>query len=240
MSNSEAARLYESIIEEVTAESRQDFEDSGIDESTLQDLRKIWRNKLSESGVAEFSWTQNTKEEFSQQQQQQQQQLRSGDLQSNFRHQIDPLAGIQDIQIPNDIQLPTITPKNEDSGLEFPGMGQTDGAGKSYNFELHIDATPEQVEHMRRRLGKRQVDGPGSDNDNVNDSDDINSDLDDTDDDEINSDDDNDEQEDNIMLCLYDRVQRVRNKWKCNLRDGIVNMDGRDYTFQKATGESEW
>jgi transcription initiation factor TFIIA large subunit len=32
----------------------------------------------------------------------------------------------------------------------------------------------------------------------------------------------------------------VKNKRKCNLKDGIMNLNGRDYLFHKATGEFEW
>lgn len=82
------------------------------------------------------------------------------------------------------------------------------------------------------------------------DSDAINSDLDDSDDeDDEDADGDGDDPdgdgagndiEQNIMLCLYDRVQRVRNRWKCSLKDGLMNINGKDYVFQKATGDSEW
>ncbi|KAM9887530.1 hypothetical protein OXX79_013565, partial [Metschnikowia pulcherrima] len=56
MSNYEAGKLYEAVVEEVIADSRQDFEDSGIDESTLQELRKLWCDKLSQLKVCRFSW----------------------------------------------------------------------------------------------------------------------------------------------------------------------------------------
>ncbi|KAM9926016.1 hypothetical protein OXX80_010716, partial [Metschnikowia pulcherrima] len=77
------------------------------------------------------------------------------------------------------------------------------------------------------------------DDDVFNDSDDINSDLDDELDSE-KSDEEEGDQEGQIMLCLYDKVQRVKNKWKCNLKEGVANIDGRDYVFQRAAGESEW
>ena len=42
-------------------------------------------------------------------------------------------------------------------------------------------------------------------------------------------------------------VQRVKNKWKCVLRDGVASIDGRDYLFSKCNGcvtvltsEFEW
>ncbi|KAJ2848771.1 transcription factor IIA subunit alpha [Coemansia erecta] len=66
----------------------------------------------------------------------------------------------------------------------------------------------------------------------------INSDLDDTDEDDY----DNGGAEDieHIILCQYEKVTRTRNRWKCVLRDGIMLINGRDYLFQKATGEFEW
>ncbi|KAJ1823218.1 transcription factor IIA subunit alpha [Coemansia sp. RSA 2671] len=66
----------------------------------------------------------------------------------------------------------------------------------------------------------------------------INSDLDDTEDD----DDANNSYEDSehVVLCQYEKVTRSKNKWKCVLRDGIMLINGRDYLFQKATGEFEW
>jgi transcription initiation factor TFIIA large subunit len=68
----------------------------------------------------------------------------------------------------------------------------------------------------------------------------INSDLDDSDEDGDDDDDEDELENGMIMLCLYDKVQRVKNKWKYVLKDGIANINGKDYLFSKATGESEW
>ncbi|KAG9014456.1 hypothetical protein FRB95_007140 [Tulasnella sp. JGI-2019a] len=43
-----------------------------------------------------------------------------------------------------------------------------------------------------------------------------------------------------IVYCTYDKVQRVKNKWKCVLKDGIVSVNGKDYLFSKCSGEFEW
>jgi len=59
------------------------------------------------------------------------------------------------------------------------------------------------------------------------DSDAINSDLDDPDDDLHNGDDSDDETMD-YMLCTYDKVQRVKNKWKCTLKDGILTTNKKE------------
>ena len=59
------------------------------------------------------------------------------------------------------------------------------------------------------------------------DEDAINSDLDDPDDNVIEE-----EQEEGrpaqIMLCTYDKVARVKNKWKCTLKDGVLTTGGKE------------
>ncbi|KAI0405778.1 transcription factor IIA, alpha/beta subunit [Xylaria palmicola] len=90
--------------------------------------------------------------------------------------------------------------------------------------------------------GPSRFDGPDDDikdeDDADSDEDAINSDLDDPDD---NIDENEDDEEGGqIMLCMYDKVQRVKNKWKCVLKDGVLNVNGKDYVFHKATGEYEW
>ncbi|KAJ2895642.1 hypothetical protein MKZ38_006281 [Zalerion maritima] len=82
--------------------------------------------------------------------------------------------------------------------------------------------------------GRDQVDGPMDEDDDEL----INSDLDDSADDK-DSDDDDDEGG-NVMLCVYDKVQRVKNKWKCTLKDGVLTVNSREYVFHKAQGEFEW
>ncbi|KAL1903574.1 transcription factor IIA subunit alpha [Sporothrix stenoceras] len=73
----------------------------------------------------------------------------------------------------------------------------------------------------------------------LDDEDAINSDLDDPEDDREDDDDDDDVMGP-IMLCVYDKVQRVKNKWKCTLKDGVLTVNGKEYVFHKATGEYEW
>jgi transcription initiation factor TFIIA large subunit len=89
--------------------------------------------------------------------------------------------------------------------------------------------------------GPAQLDG-GLDDDAKSEEDDedaINSDLDDPD--EAGDDDeDDDESMGHMMLCMYDKVQRVKNKWKCVLKDGVLTVNGKEYVFIKATGEYEW
>ncbi|KAE9988745.1 hypothetical protein EG327_003225 [Venturia inaequalis] len=95
-----------------------------------------------------------------------------------------------------------------------------------------------------------QLDG-GDDDEDVKpkieaDEDAINSDLDDSED-ELENPDQDDQEGGNVgetILCTYDKVQRVKNKWnnkwKCVLKDGILTTGGKEFVFHKATGEFEW
>ncbi|XP_055607574.1 transcription initiation factor IIA subunit 1 [Uranotaenia lowii] len=112
---------------------------------------------------------------------------------------------------------------------------------------------------------RRQVDGAvdtsdeeGSDmsDDNIGDDDD--DDLDKEDDEDLdgdggaeeeplNSEDDVTDEDasdlfdtDNVVVCQYDKITRSRNKWKFYLKDGIMNITGKDYVFQKSNGDAEW
>ncbi|KAJ7476189.1 transcription factor IIA, alpha/beta subunit-domain-containing protein [Mycena latifolia] len=39
-----------------------------------------------------------------------------------------------------------------------------------------------------------------------------------------------------IVFCTYDKVVRVKNCWKCVLKDGVVHSGGKDYLFNQCTG----
>ncbi|KAF5272232.1 hypothetical protein FQA39_LY01314 [Lamprigera yunnana] len=107
-------------------------------------------------------------------------------------------------------------------------------------------------------LSSVQVDGPqdSSDDEISEESADLDDDKDEEEDeidgggpeeDPLNSDDDISEEEatdvvdtDNVIVCQFDKITRARNKWKFHLKDGIMNINGEDYVFQKANGDAEW
>ncbi|PWY88683.1 transcription factor IIA, alpha/beta subunit [Aspergillus sclerotioniger CBS 115572] len=90
------------------------------------------------------------------------------------------------------------------------------------------------------RITGAQYDGPGGDDERDEDDEDaINSDLDDPDD-LVADDHDAEDAVGQVMLCTYDKVQRVKNKWKCTLKDGILTTGGKEYVFHKGQGEFEW
>ncbi|CAO3595674.1 unnamed protein product [Absidia cylindrospora] len=114
---------------------------------------------------------------------------------------------------------------------------------------LDMDHLPDHIKLLMKDARKRavkvgairsttrigQLDGEEQEED---DNDAINSDLDDTDDDD--DDPDGGEEVEHIILCLYDKVTRTKNKWKCVLKDGIMLVNGRDYLFHRGNGDFEW
>lgn len=51
---------------------------------------------------------------------------------------------------------------------------------------------------------------------------------------------DEDPKTDNLVLATYEKVSRVKNRWKCVLKDCILNLNGRDFLASKATGEFDF
>jgi len=68
----------------------------------------------------------------------------------------------------------------------------------------------------------------------------INSDLDDSDTEGEEDAEEGGQGDTDIVFCTYDKVGRVKNKWKCILKDGMIHINGKDYLFAKCTGEFEW
>ncbi|BGP71310.1 serine/threonine protein kinase, CMGC, CDC2/CDK sub [Rhodotorula toruloides] len=87
---------------------------------------------------------------------------------------------------------------------------------------------------------KSKPSGAGADDeedDGLGDEDAINSDLDDDDDDDLALDEEEGEQGGgDFVLALYEKVQRVKNKWKVTLKDGLASVNGREFIFAKCQG----
>ncbi|ALC47262.1 TfIIA-L [Drosophila busckii] len=132
-------------------------------------------------------------------------------------------------------------------------------------LQQHVNAALSNANHQKNLAIAKQLDGAldSSEEDESEESDDN---MDNDDDDDLDKDDDDDaehedaaEEEplnseddvtdedaaevfdtDNVIVCQYDKITRSRNKWKFYLKDGIMNMRGKDYVFQKSNGDAEW
>ncbi|KAL1841961.1 hypothetical protein VTJ49DRAFT_6284 [Mycothermus thermophilus] len=375
MSNAAVGPIYDSIISEVINSVRVDFEETGVDESALEDLKKLWQSKLSQMNIAQFPWdpkpdpppapadtnapattaapgapavgaaayTQASltpqpsaqgltlpgsvmpvsnggavktepgystepaikqepgisnpmmpaynpangarataaqraamalENQFGQRAAAsinalqngmaapQQQPQQPADPQQQYRQNL--AASMQQRMQQQSPRPPNGLPTSQMDGSADDAAGQEDQPAATIPDRAEIDA------HLHAQLiarakemeggglmvplckavkdcsivtkrssgdGAGQFDGPDEDMDGDEDA--INSDLDDPD--EAADDDDEDEDEmGHMMLCLYDKVQRVKNKWKCILKDGVLTVNNKEYVFHKATGEYEW
>ncbi|XP_045450718.1 transcription initiation factor IIA subunit 1 [Melitaea cinxia] len=110
---------------------------------------------------------------------------------------------------------------SDDEGSNV-GDGSEDGAGDDDEDEESAEERAEEEEEERDESG-------GAEEEPLNSGDDVSDeepgDMFDT---------------ENVVVCQYDKITRSRNKWKFYLKDGIMNLSGKDYVFQKANGDAEW
>jgi len=104
-----------------------------------------------------------------------------------------------------------------------------------------------------------QLDGLGDSSSEDDDHDDDDDDDDDDDPNDVDEDANNEEEDplnsgddvsdadptevfdaENVVVCQFEKINRCKNRWKFHLKDGIMNLNGRDYLFQKANGDAEW
>ena len=67
--------------------------------------------------------------------------------------------------------------------------------------------------------------------------DELNSDLDDA---EEEDEDVDDEGVEDLILCQYEKIHRVRSRWRGVLRSGIIHVAGSDSCFNRSTIDLEW
>lgn len=104
-------------------------------------------------------------------------------------------------------------------------FSQTDGplGDDDFDSDSSVDDSDDETEEIANADAGEAENPLGSDDD-----------LDGADDDEAIF------ETDNQIVCQYDKIQRVKNRWRFCLKDGIMHLHGRDFVFQKATGEGDW
>lgn len=112
---------------------------------------------------------------------------------------------------------PVKKPKNVAHGVEE--------SSSSSSVAAQLEEGPDVAQYDG--LDESEDENIKDDPDLENDEDAINSDLDDPDENVVDEGDE-DAQQGQIMLCTYDKVQRVKNKWKCTLKDGVLTTGGKE------------
>jgi len=213
------------IISGVLDGVKQSFVDEGVDPLILEQLQQLWVSKLALIGG--------------------------------------PGLGVRDVLIPQ-------TPQTQENDLQREDGEEADAEVISPALSVPAPSSSSGARPKTKKLKKRakkliQVDGPAdsSDEEDGLDDDDDGDDDDDDDDDDLDPDGEEDDEgveedplgseddisdedasdlfeTDNVVVCQYDKITRARNKWKFHLKDGIMNLNGKDYVFQRANGDAEW
>lgn len=247
MSNKIVPSIYRRIIDDVMSNVAVDFEEYGMEEDVLMTLQAKWEAKLLETRVADFVQAAPQSEA-------------DGESDDEARPPANGHGGA--VAGPSNGSQP-VAPQGASEGndafgytgaiaagqLALPGMGNGAAHGRGNGLALPgmggVQVKQEE-DPLRLRGGAPSEDDvkpkaepnaagllPG---DEV-----IDSDLDDSDDEGQG---DADGEEDvagmDIVFCVYDKVARVKNKWKATFKDGLVHINGRDYLFTKCMGEFEW
>lgn len=226
--------VSEEIINEVVSEIQPAFEEDGVPPGVLEMLQKLWIEKLKKLDAMKlddsFS-SDNSFHGFSEVETP----MSSKPVISHDDSDNESFHGFPDIETP----LPPKPVSSRTTGAvpKKPKIQQVDGPNDSSDSEEELKSNDE-------------IDD--DDDDDADDSDDDIDGDDDPDDDgaedePLGSGDDISEGDpsdlfntENVVVCQYDKITRTRNKWKFHLKDGIMNLNGKDYVFQKATGEAEW
>ncbi|KAF8740177.1 hypothetical protein AX14_008365 [Amanita brunnescens Koide BX004] len=313
MSNKIVPSIYRAVIEDVISAIKPEFDEYGVDEDVLADLKRKWQEKVLASHVAEFDAPQPAPpQQVSQLPQQHhpypahamhmvqppyaahnpysavsvpvQPTVKAEPLDGRYMlapgmsYTLPPLPGPS---LTNGRQLPPPIPHpgGQTGVLSFArpqAPGQTSVASpRPFPSQPASQPTTQQPQQPAQQQRIPQVDGPSESSGEEDtpspspsqgqafaprpshpslpqplsnpaptlqrdDSEAINSDLDDSDTEGEEDAEEGSVGETDIVFCTYDKVARVKNKWKCILKDGMIHINGRDYLFAKCTGEFEW
>uniref|UniRef100_A0A8C7ZMH3 General transcription factor IIA, 1 n=1 Tax=Oryzias sinensis TaxID=183150 RepID=A0A8C7ZMH3_9TELE len=137
-------------------------------------------------------------------------------------------AAVAAAQAPAQPAAPQQQPQAQPQAQQPAMMVQLDGTGDSSSDEDE-DEEEEYDEDDEEEKDKTGGEDGQVEEEPLNSGDDV-------------SDDENQELFDteNVVVCQYDKIHRSKNKWKFHLKDGIMNLNGRDYVFSKSIGDAEW
>jgi len=259
---------YRLIIDDVLNSVRQNFEDAGADRDTLQSLQDRWEKKVVASRVAQFDpQSPQRLPVYPPPPPPGVIKMEPVDY-PPFYPPHNPMAPHGDLGYPSAfIGGPSLSPPSSSGGMHFGGPPPPPPPipGPSNGFRPNGKPKAPSRENSTKD-DKDDMDSEHSDSEDSNsplhhptpskpvikpakppkarpapsNDEEIGSDLDDSDDDDVVDDPEGDDAGLDSVLCTWDKVQRVKNKWKCVLKDGIMHVNGKDYLFSKCTGEFEW
>lgn len=213
--------LYNSIVDDVLENVKESFLDEGYDEQILKSLRDSWLSKIRD---AQQPRTQQLRTQNQNQNQNQHQQPTSQAPQAP-----PPTSQPASVIVSNNNNNNNINNSDNNHSKTIPQLDGSSDTSDSSDDDDILDDDDDDDDDMENSDEERESESTHDDEDPLNSGDDV-------------SNDESSEmfETDNVVVCQYDKITRNRNKWKFHLKDGIMNVNGKDYVFQKAVGDAEW
>lgn len=259
--------VYVNVINDVINGVRESFTDDGVDEMVLQELKQVWESKLSLCKAVEKETStattvlltsnsplQETKPTITAAENQHSLPNQPQFMRMPQAHHL--LPGVTRSNIPHlsmsaQVAASSLPPAYIHQLINFTS---TQGPNQ-YVYQpvpIAVGSSSNQQIAQLDGLGDSSSDEEDENDheDDDDDDDDQNEEAEDADvveEDPLNSDDDVSESDpaevfdaENVVVCQFDKINRCKNRWKFHLKDGIMNLNGHDYLFQRATGDAEW
>jgi transcription initiation factor TFIIA large subunit len=263
MNQSDVASLYDAVMEDVIKNVRNDFLNLGIDEQVVSELHELWRGKILESKALSNVEFPSGVESYSQPTQVFHRtdnfplinppgtpgfMMNRGGM---FPVRRGPIPGSQNYTFYNN----PMGPAANLATLVNPGCTNPPGVGYIPTQQInpgmgppnpYILNTRPNIHQTRSQSGNAPGQMDGVDYDKVEDDSGLGSSLDDGEDEQIDA----FKEDTNVVLCQYEKVakyksqygrpSKITTKFRCQLKDGIMHMNGIDYAFSNGTGEFDW
>ncbi|KAK9831861.1 hypothetical protein WJX81_002798 [Elliptochloris bilobata] len=223
--------VYRSVIDDVVSHIKPDFVGEGVDEAVLDELRVLWETKLTQSGA------------------------------------LDPVPASAPTGVAYGTAAPQLGYPYAGAGMAYMG-GSSAAAAHQHSGALkrkleetgswptgvvpakhaaHAGVIPQQDGPADEPSVVRAAGGAGSSagkaggggSEDAEEGDDPAEKLDTLSD--VESDEaEEDKEYENVVVAQFDKVTRTKNKWKCTLKDGVMQLNGRDILFNSASGEMQF
>ncbi|XP_020808218.1 transcription initiation factor IIA subunit 1-like [Drosophila serrata] len=231
----ETLMFNKSVIEDVIANMSNAFQDAGVDESVLQKLKQVWGSKMQKAlGVNIIDSIPNSTDTGP-----------TMDTDNIKKNAMDETVSVQ--EAPTKVttavavtsEIPTAIPWKLQK-IDLPELLNTYQARRnsmSVGYAMELDGLPPAKEEPDKEEVKVQLELPEkeeeeaiqqvrNDDEARNSSDDVASDGDLF-------------QSDNVIICQFNNITHYRQRWRFNLRNGVMRINGSEYVFKNLQGEAD-
>jgi len=251
--------VYQKIVNTVCEKMKEEFSNEGIDEGTLEDIKKEWTNKLEQHGILEPNSSnkinniqgklnyqnkhnENNSDIYSEQLSKNP--VLNSNLNLNFKFQYNNNKSLN-----NPILNSPYFDENNKDNLS----NKFDNNFKINSNNINLNNNNDDNNNINNENSNQEIKTEEEINDpylkyfneNNHQNDEKEENNEEKENDELLSEleDDNEEEEDkeskDYLLCQYEKVHRVKTKWKVTLNEVVLHAKGKEFVYKKLNGDLE-